>query len=119
MKSKYDKEISSLNPISNIFIFFIYHIRNFIKRIIYQYFLLDFNIGSLEIIGVLITGSIFLIISTKTYLNGLFYDQLATPGEANLISIFSIICVQLFIGFFYYDATQQPLFRRLNKLKTL
>lgn len=119
MKSKYDKEVSSLKPIANILIFFIFHVRNFIKRIIYQYFLLDFNIGSLEIIGVLITGTIFIIISAKTYLNGLFYDQLASPGQANLISIFAIICVQLFIGFFYYDATQQPLFRRLNKLRTL
>ena len=75
--------------------------------------------GSIEIMGTLITGTAFIITLLITYSNGLLYDKLASPGEANLISIFAIISIQLFIGFFYYDATQQPLFRRLNKLRKL
>ena len=119
MKSKYGKEVSSLNPSSKILIFLIFHLINFFKRIIYQYFLLDFNIGSLEIIGFLISSTLLFIISIKTYLNGIFFSELATPGEANLISILAIISMQLLIGFFYFDATQQPLLRRLNQNRTI
>lgn len=117
MKSKYGKEVSSLNPYSKIFIFLIFHLKNFLKRIIYQYFILDFNMGSLEIIGFLISSSSLLIILIKTYSNGLLYKQLASPGEANLISIIAIISIQLLIGFFYYDSTQKPLFRRINRIR--
>ena len=119
MKSQYGKEISSLNPSSKIFIFLIFHLINFFKRIIYQYFLLDFNIGSLEIIGFLISSTLLCIISIKTYYDGIFLSELASPGEANLISILAIISMQLLIGFFYFDATQQPLLRRLNQNRTI
>ena len=115
MKSIYKKEISSLNPFLQIFIFLYFHILNFFKRIIYQYFLLDFNIGSLEIIGFLISTTFLFFSSLRIYINGLLYEKLASPGEANLISILAIISMQLLIGFFYFDATQQPLLRRLNK----
>tara|TARA_B100000886_G_scaffold307947_1_gene241304 strand:- start:9150 stop:10148 length:999 start_codon:yes stop_codon:yes gene_type:complete len=115
MKSTYKKEISSLNPYSQFFIFLFFHIINFFKRIVYQYFLLDFNIGTLEIIGFFITSLILLFNILNIYRNGINYQQLASPGEANLISILAIISMQLLIGFFYFDATQQPLLRRLNQ----
>ncbi len=115
MRSIYVKEVSSLNPYSQFFIFLFFHIINFFKRIIYQYFLLDFNIGSLEIIGFSITSIMLLLNSIKVYSDGIYYQRLASPGEANLISILAIVSMQLLIGFFYFDATQQPLLRRLNK----
>ena len=56
-----------------------------------------------------------LLNSIKVYSDGIYYQRLASPGEANLISILAIVSMQLLIGFFYFDATQQPLLRRLNK----
>ena len=94
------------------------HIVNLFKRIVYQYFLLDFNIGTLELISGSITFLILFCVALRVFLNGVLNDQLATPGEANLISLLSIITTQLLIGFLYYDSTQQPLMRRLKSRNT-
>ena len=114
MQSVYAGEYSSLKPIREIFRFGKKHFINFFKRLIYQYFLLDFNIGSLELLTGSTTLLILFCVGLRVYLNGIFKNQFATPGEANLISLLSIITTQLFIGFLYYDATQQPLIRRLK-----
>ena len=117
MKSIYGNEVSSLKPLREIFRFGKQHFINLLKRIIYQYFLLDLNIGSFELFSGTIIGFILLSIMLKVYLKGIIDNQLATPGEANLIGLLSIITAQLLIGFLYYDATQQPLMRRLKSRK--
>ena len=114
MKSRYANEISSLRPIREIFRFGKQHIINFFKRIIYQYFLLDFNIGSLELFSGILLSIVLFFTTLKVYLKGSIDNQLATPGEANLIGLLAIVVAQLFIGFLYYDSTQQPLMRKLK-----
>lgn len=115
MKSIYGDEISSLRPLKQIMLFSKKHILNFFKRIIYQYFLLDFNAGSLEIIAFSITSLLALITFIKFYLRGLNSQQFATPGEANLISILIIISVQCLLGILYFDSTHQPLMRQIKR----
>ena len=114
MYSSYGNEESSLQPLNEIFNFTRKHFINFFKRLIYQYILLDFNIGSIE----LIIGSITLIIlffySMWIYLNGLIYGQFASPGEASFITLLAITSVQMLLGFIYFDSTHQPMMRRLN-----
>ena len=51
MKSVYGDEISSLRPMKEIRQIAGKHLINFFKRLVYQYFLLDFNAGSLELLG--------------------------------------------------------------------
>ena len=115
MEILYVDEISSLKPLQEIYKFAWKHFLNLIKRIIYQYFLLDFNTGSIELIGSFISflgASIFFIfISYKSFAYGGF----ATPGEANLLILLIIISFQLFISFLFYDATQKPFMRALRK----
>ena len=48
----YKNEKSDLNPIYESFRYFVSHIIIFFKRIIYQYFLIDFNPGSFSCIWV-------------------------------------------------------------------
>ena len=115
MRSIYGNEISSLSPLREVLRFSKNHLINFFKRIIYQYFLLDFNIGSLEILTGFSTGFLLLIFCIRTFLNGFINEDFATPGEANLIAFLSIITTQLFIGFLYFDSTHQPLSRRLKR----
>ena len=117
MKSIYSNEGSSLKPLFEIFRFSKKHTTNFVKRIIYQYFLLDFNIGSFEILSGSILFLILILLIIKIYLNGILNNQFATPGEANLIALLSIITFQLIVGFLYYDSTQQPLMRRIKTRK--
>tara|TARA_B100001989_G_scaffold77597_1_gene53390 strand:- start:4044 stop:5000 length:957 start_codon:yes stop_codon:yes gene_type:complete len=115
MKSVYSNEISSLKPLKQILIFSKKHILNFSKRVIYQYFVLDFNAGSLEIITFFITSLSALITFTKFYLRGLNSQEFSSPGEANLISILIIISVQILLGILYFDSTHQPLMRQLKR----
>ena len=68
MKSQYSEEISNLIPIKQLFIFSKKHFLNTFKRIIYQYFLLDFNVGSIEIIGATISGTVLILIGSKIFL---------------------------------------------------
>jgi dolichol-phosphate mannosyltransferase len=114
MNSVYGGEISSLKPMHEIGRFAGKHLINFLKRLVYQYFILDFNAGSLELLG----GIVGLIVSTgfsiKIFTSGILYDQYATPGESSLFAILAIITIQMFIGFLYYDTTQQPLMRQLR-----
>ena len=114
MKSIYKNEMSSLKPIKEITRFSILHLRNFIKRIIYQYFILDFNAGTLEIIGFIlgICSSSFYYFYIKFF--GLEEGTSASPSQANLLAISIIISFQLLLSFIFFDTTQKPLMRRIK-----
>ena len=55
MKSVYKNETSSLKPFRELITFSFKHSLNLFKRIISQFFLLDFNAGSLELVCSLIS----------------------------------------------------------------
>ena len=115
MRSVYEGEISSLNPIKEVTNFAGKHLMNLTKRLIYQYFILDFNAGSLELAGVLLGLILTTIFSMKLVLSGFLYGKYATPGESSLFAVLSIFTIQMFVAFIYYDATQQPLLRQLRR----
>lgn len=115
MNSLYGDEVSSLRPMREIGRFAGKHFINFVKRIVYQYFVLDFNAGSLEILGGIMGLIVTTIFSIKIFMAGLFNDQYATAGESSLFAVLSIFTMQMFIAFLYFDATQQPLLRQLRK----
>ncbi len=114
MKSIYKDELSSLKPIKEISRFSILHLRNFTKRIIYQYFILDFNAGTLEIIGFIlgICLSSFYYVYIKFF--GLEEGTSASPSQANFLAISIIISFQLLLSFIFFDTTQKPLMRRIK-----
>ena len=114
MEAVYASEKSSLNPLKEFFRFFYKHINIFFKRLTYQYFLLDFNPGSLSLCLGFILGifSLFIGIRSFTYYREL---KLETPlGIQMLFLASSLICNQLIISFIYYDVSQKPLLRRFK-----
>jgi dolichol-phosphate mannosyltransferase len=115
MASVYKDEVSSLKPFQEIANFGFKHFTNFLKRLVYQYFLLDFNIGSLELIIGFVGTIICAYASIYVLLKGVLLHHYATPGESTLIGITAILSTQTILGFFYFDATQQPLMRQLRK----
>ena len=107
----YSSTISSLNPIKEIPIFFIKHIQIGIKRIIYQYFIIDFNPGSLEILlSMFMSLASLSIVITSRYKSSM-YSIPISPGVSSLITITSLMAFQLLISFIYYDCTYRVLFR--------
>lgn len=117
MQSIYGNEISSLKPSREISKFAKKHLINFLKRLVYQYFVLDFNAGSLELLGGLIGIFLTSIFSLKIIISGVVSSTYATPGQSAIFAVMSIITLQLFIGFIYYDSTQQPLLRHIRQGK--
>ena len=107
----YSTKISSLNPIKQIPIFFIKHIQTGIKRIIYQYFIIDFNPGSLEIILSILMSIISISIVITSRYKSSMYDIPISPGVSSLITITSLMAFQLLISFIYYDCTYRVLQR--------
>ena len=114
MSSIYGDEVSSLRPMREITRFAGKHSINFLKRLVYQYFILDFNAGSLELLGSLMGLIVTTTFSLKILISGISYGQYATPGESSLFAVLAIVTMQMFIAFLYYDATQQPLMRQLR-----
>ncbi len=117
MEASYDNEKSSLSPFKEFFRFLYKHMNIFLKRLAYQYFLLDFNPGSLSLCLAIIFGSVALFVGLKSFL---FYGKLniETPlGSQILFLATSLICNQLFISFIYYDASQKPLLRSVKYRK--
>lgn len=114
MKSIYKSEVSSLKPLREISRFSRLHLINFIKRLIYQYFILDFNAGSLELIGFILFSfsAITYYFYTKYY--SIVEGINASPSQANLLAILIIISFQLLISFIFFDSTQKPLMRRMR-----
>jgi len=108
MDAKYDEEISNLK-ISKIFTEFLYkHIKNFFKRIFYNYFLRDFSLASIE----LLVGSILFVFGI---IYGTYYWQQANQMQINspagtvmLAALTTLLGMQLLLGFLAYDIRSVP-----------
>lgn len=107
MYSVYGDEESHLK-ISKILPEFIFkHVRNFCKRIVYQYFLKDFNFGTLQFV----LGSILLTFGSLwsswhwylSYISG----EGASVGTVMVGLLPILMGFQLLLGFFSYDVSNQ------------
>lgn len=108
MSAKYDDEVSNLK-ISKIAIeFLLKHIRNFGKRIFYNYYLRDMSIASIE----LPLGVIFLVFGIGFggwhWMQSL-RDGVTTPaGTVMLSALPSLMGLQLILAFLAYDIAVVP-----------
>jgi dolichol-phosphate mannosyltransferase len=122
MSAKYGDEVSHLK-ISNIIVeFLIKHIRNFGKRIFYNYYLRDMSIASIE----LPFGVLFLIFGIGYggwhWLNAL-HEGLATPaGTVMLSALPALMGLQLVLAFFAYDIAavpRAPLHKKIKRILSI
>ncbi|MDB4589988.1 glycosyltransferase family 2 protein, partial [bacterium] len=115
MDAVYEQEVSSLSPSKEILNFGIRHILTMLKRIAYQYLLLDFNPGSIS----LIVGTIFMSLSCAIGINrltiGLIYGETTSSGTLTLFLGCFLAGSQFIIGFAQYDSSQRVLMRQLKR----
>lgn len=123
MDAKYEDEVSNLNISNIIGEFFTKHIRNFTKRIFYNYYLRDMSLASIELpIGLasvsfgIIYGSYYWMTSSQV--------GIPTPAGTVMLSALPIIIgIQLLLGFIGYDINSVPsrpihrIVRRPNLIK--
>ena len=114
MHSYYGDEVSGLKPHREIPRFALAHMRNFGKRIVYNYFVRSFSVASLELvfgIASLLFGVIF----------GLAHWGMNSPATAGTVMIAAlpiIVGSQLLLAFLNYDIQSTPRTSLYPRLKT-
>lgn len=108
MPSRYRGEHSSLNIPKTIFEFPLKHLRNFLRRVFYQYYLREWSIASFE----LPIGSLLIVVGTSIgfsgFTSGLNSGLGITPGQATVSSLCLLLGVQFLLGFLSFDLNSSP-----------
>lgn len=108
IKSIYADEKSNLSSLKSLFQFPFKLLKRFIKRVLYSYFVRDFNAASIA----LIFGILFLLFGVffggwrwySSFTSGVS----ASPGTVMLASLPTMLGVQLILFFFQYDISMIP-----------
>ena len=108
MDAKYGEEVSNLKISRIVGEFFIKHMRNFIKRIFYNYLLRNFSLGSITLplgILMLLFGSVYGIVR---WIQSYQSQDPATAGTVMLSALPIIIGIQLVLNFLAQDVASVP-----------
>lgn len=104
MHAHYADEMSSMKPVSEIPYFAFAHLRNFAKRILYNYFIRNFSVASIE----LFIGSLLCIFGVSFGLLNWNTDIVASAGTVMLAALPIIVGTQLVLAFLNYDIQSVP-----------
>ncbi|MGK5009391.1 glycosyltransferase family 2 protein [Janthinobacterium sp. MDB2-8] len=108
MDAKYGDEVSNLKISQVVLEFFAKHLRNFFKRIFYNYYLRDLSIASIELpIGVLMVafGCVF---GATQWLHSVHDAMPASAGTVMLSGLPVIVGLQLILAFLGHDISSIP-----------
>jgi glycosyltransferase involved in cell wall biosynthesis len=116
MHAKYGDEVSNLKILKIVGDFFFKHIRNFGKRILYNYYLRDFSIASIELpVGLMML--LFGIVFGGYHWLGSAQDGVPAPTGTVMLAVMPILIgLQLVLSFIGYDIAsvpKRPLHRKL------
>ncbi|MEZ5814842.1 MAG: glycosyltransferase family 2 protein [Alphaproteobacteria bacterium] len=113
MRAIYAEEESNLKISRILLPFFAGHMRNFTKRIFYNYFLRDFSIASVELLLGLVLLPFGLIFGALEWSHSTALGVPASAGTVMLSALPVIIGVQFLLSFLHYDIAAVP----QNRLK--
>jgi dolichol-phosphate mannosyltransferase len=116
MDAQYGDEVSNLTISKIVGEFIIKHVRNFAKRIFYNYYLRDMSLASIELplgLVLFISGSIF---GVYHWINSL-HGGVSTPAGTVMLAALPILMgAQLILAFLGYDIANVPR-RPLHRMK--
>jgi glycosyltransferase involved in cell wall biosynthesis len=104
MHAHYADEVSSMRPLREIPRFASAHMRNFAKRIFYNYFIRNFSLASLE----LALGLLLLLFGVVYGMTNWGMKAPATAGTVMIAALPIIIGSQLLLAFLNYDIQSVP-----------
>jgi len=116
MQAKYADENSHLNVKKIIFPFLKSNLKNFRQRMVYNYFIRDFSIASVELIlGTLlfIFGCVF---GGAHWIDSIITDIPATSGAVMITGLSIIVSIQLLLSFLSFDIDSIPKETMTSKL---
>jgi dolichol-phosphate mannosyltransferase len=107
--ANYGAEVSNLNILQAFFEFSFKHIRNFVKRIYFNYFLKDFNLGSLEFILGSILLNFGLVTGAISWIIGMNSGDPTPIGRLIIVAMATLSGLQFLLGFLAYDMNRHTL----------
>ncbi|MEI6731024.1 MAG: glycosyltransferase family 2 protein, partial [Pseudomonadota bacterium] len=108
MDAKYGDEKSNLVISKVIGDFLCKHIKNFLKRIFYNYFLRDMSLASIELVFGVILLLFGFTFGGYHWLNTLFSGVVNTAGTVMIAAISLIAGLQFILAFLAYDIASVP-----------
>ncbi len=108
MKAEYDAESSNLKIRKVLFTFPVKFCSRTLKRIFYNYFLRDFNIGSLELLLAFIFLAFGIIFGVVKWAVSIESDHPATAGTVLLAGLPVILGFQSLLSFLHFDLGNIP-----------
>ncbi len=108
MEAIYGEESSGLSILHSLLTFPFQHSTNLLKRIVYNYFVRDFNIASINLVlgvALLFFGFVF---GVTSWLDAIAASEFASPGTVMLAGLPIIVGTQLTLNFLSYDMSSQP-----------
>ncbi|BBW28077.1 glycosyltransferase family 2 protein [Enterobacter bugandensis] len=108
MDAIYEDEESNLHIKKIVFPFLKGHLKNAIKRIIYNYYLRDFSVASIELFSGLLLSMFGVLYGLFGWYRSIFLNELASGGTVMLSALPIILGMQLLLGFIQADIERQP-----------
>ncbi|QLZ62161.1 glycosyltransferase family 2 protein [Citrobacter freundii] len=108
MDAIYEDEESNLHIKKIIFPFLKGHLKNATKRIIYNYFLRDFSVASIELFFGILLSMFGMLYGLVGWYKSLLFNELASGGTVMLSALPIILGMQLLLGFIQADIERQP-----------
>lgn len=108
MLSVYGDETSNLSVFKSLFEFGGKHVNILLKRIIYKYFIRDFNFGSLCLVFSLPMMAFGIIFGTYGFIYSVSYGIPATAGTVMLSALPIIVGLQFLFSFIAQDQNSLP-----------
>lgn len=108
MKAVYADEVSNLKVSTVLPQFAMGHLRNFIKRIYYGYYLRGFSVASVELILGLIFVTFGVIFGSIEWWKSIEQNRYASSGIVMIAALPVVLGVQLLLSFLHFDVASEP-----------
>lgn len=108
MQASYGDETSHLKVSHAVFEFLLKHVRNFGKRIVYNYFLRDLSIASLELLTGVALLSFGIVFGGWHWYQSMSTGVTASVGTVMLPTVALLMGIQLLLAFLAYDIAAIP-----------
>lgn len=116
LMSTYSGERSHLSELRCLLTFPLLHLRNFLKRIAYNYFLRNFSIASVNLLAGVALTLFGLIFGLGQWMRSAEFGMAATPGTVMLSALPFLLGIQFLLSFLAHDIAMTPAEPLQNRL---
>lgn len=108
MRAVYANEPSSLSPFKQVAPFFVGHTRNFMRRIVYSYFVRGFSLASVELVLGMLLLMFGIVFGGFEWMQSTRTGVPSTAGTVMLAGLPIIVGMQLLLSWLAFDIAAEP-----------